>query len=113
MQESFAFCVVLFLALYGICCLLRRLTLLVLLPRETLHTFSLAYLRKDTQNTEQIVRYFQAKAEKGDLLMLVDNGVSEDEKQVLHRLCANSRNIRLISDENFVEENCNQNENAV
>lgn len=113
MHESIAFSVVLFFALYGIICLLRRLTLLVLRPTEQLRTFSLAYLRENTQNTEQIVRYFRAKADREDVLLLIDNGVLEEEKQVLRRLCENRRDVRFITAEKFVKENCIQDENAV
>ncbi len=113
MAEGIAFCAVLFFALYGVVCLLRRLVLLVLCPRERLYTFSLAYLRGDTENTEQIIRYFRTKADREDVLLLVDNGVSDQQKEIIGRFCENRQDIRFISDENFVEENCNWGENTI
>ena len=106
MAEGLAFTVVLLLALYGVACLMHYLVLAILRPEKTLCSFSVAYLREDTCNCEQIVRYFRAKADKGDVLLLVDNGVSETEKEIVRRLCENRRDVRLLDAEIFVEENC-------
>ncbi len=106
MLEGLAFSIVLLLALYGIACLMHRLTLLILRPEKELTRFSVEYLRPDTHNTEQIVRYFRAKSGKGDVLLLVDNGVSSSEKEVVTRLCRGRRDVRLLDAQNFVEENC-------
>ncbi len=113
MSENIAFCIVLFLALYGILCLLRRLTLLVLRPAQRLSSFSVAYLREGTQDAEQIIRYFRAKADREDVLLLIDNGADEVEKQIVERLCENRRDVRFIRAENFVEENCNYEEDII
>lgn len=113
MSEGIAFCIVLFFALYGVICLLRRFCLCVLRPEKGLPTFSLAYLYADTRNTEQIVRYFRAKAEREDVLLLVDNGVTTEEKQVLERLCDGRRDIRFISAEKIVEDNCIYGEDTI
>jgi len=113
MSEGIAFSLVLFFALYGVVCLLRKLTLLILRPAEGLAAFSVAFLRKDTQNSEQIVRYFRAKAERDDVLLLVDNGVTDGEKEVVQRLCRDRTDVRLLDAQNFVEENCIYEEDAV
>lgn len=113
MAEGFAFVVVLLLALYGTGCLMHRLNLLVLRPEKALSSFSVVYLREDTCNSEQIVRYFRAKADKGDVLLLVDNGVSESEKEAILRLCRGRRDVRFLDAQNFVEENCICEENAL
>ncbi len=106
MLEGLAFSVVLLLALYGIACLMHRLTLLILRPEKPLYSFSVVYLREDTRNCEQIVRYFRAKAGKGDVLLLVDNGVLDSEKEIVKRLCRDRQDVRLLDAQNFVEENC-------
>ena len=113
MTEGLAFSIVLLLALYGIACLLHRLTLLILRPEKDLLSFSVEYVGEDTHNTEQVVRYFRAKAGKGDVLLLVDNGVTADEKEIITRLCYGRRDVRFLQAENFVEENCICGENAV
>lgn len=113
MKEGLAFSIVLLLALYGIVCLMHRLTLLILRPEKDLHRFCVEYLRNDTSNTEQIIRYFRADAGKGDVLILVDNGVSESEKEVIARMCRGRRDVRFLDAQNFVEENCICEENAV
>ena len=113
MSEGIAYCIVLFFALYGISVLLRRLTLHILRPQEKLPSFSVAYLRTGKQNAEQIVRYFRAKAEREDVLLLIDNGITEEEKTIVKRLCGDRRDVQLITAENFVEENCISAENIV
>lgn len=113
MAEAVACFVVLLLALYGVACLLYRLSVRVLRPDEEMVRFSVVYLREDTQNTEQIVRYFREKADKSETLLLVDNGVSESEKEVIRRLCKNTRDVRFLDAQNFVEENCICGEDAL
>lgn len=113
MTETLAFSIVLLLALYGVACLLHRLTLLILRPEKQLPSFSVAYLREDTSNTEQIIRYFRAKAGKDDVLLLVDNGVTNSQKEIATRLCSGRRDVRFLDAQNFVEENCICGENAV
>ena len=113
MSANVAFCVLLLFALYGIAGLLRRLTILILRPEKPPRTFSLAYLNHDTQNVEQIIRYFRTKAEREDVLFLIDNGVSEAEKTILEKMCAEQSDVRFITAENFVEENCIRTGNAV
>lgn len=113
MTEGLAFSILLLLALYGIACLMHRLTLLILRPEKELHRFCVEYLREDTCNTEQIVRYFRATAGKGDVLLLVDNGVADSEKEIIARLCHGRRDVRFLDAQNFVEENCICGENAV
>lgn len=107
MLENITFAAVLLLALYGITCLLHRLMLAVLRPVKNIHSFTLAFLREDTENPEQIIRYFRTKADKNDVLMLVDNGMTEEQKRIVETLCRNRRDVRLLSVENFVAENCN------
>lgn len=112
-QESIAFCLLLFLGLYGIVSILQRVCIWILRPAGGLSFFGVVYLRRETENVEQIIRYFRAKADKNDVLLLVDNGVEEHEKVVINKLCENRRDVRFISVENFVEENCIQGENAI
>lgn len=107
MLENITLVAVLLLALYGIACLLHRLILAVLRPVGHIASFTLAFLRADTENPEQIIRYFRAKADKSDVLMLVDNGMTEEQKRIVETLCKNRQDVRLLSDENFVAENCN------
>lgn len=106
MAEGMGFCVVLFLALYGVFCILRRLSLQILKPSERLCTFTLAYLHKDAENAEQIIRYFRAQAEEEHVLLLVDNGVSPGEEEVIRKMCENRQDVRFLSAKNFPEENC-------
>ncbi len=113
MENSVLFCAVLFFALYGIMCLIRRLCLLILRPDEPPCTFSLAYLRCGHHNAEQIIRYFRARAEREEVLLLVDNGVDAGEKQVIRKLCENRRDVRFLSEENFSAENCNCSEDEI
>ena len=113
MTEGLAFSVVLLLALYGIACLMHRLILLILQPEKPLCSFSVVFLRQDTRNCEQIVRYFRAKAEKGDVLLLVDNGLPDSEKEIVRCLCKDRHDIRFLDAQNFVEENCIYGENTV
>ncbi len=113
MAEAIACFMVLLFALYGVGCLLYRLTLRILRPEQEVARFSVAYLRQDTQNCEQIVRYFRAKADKREVLLLVDNGVADNEKEVVRRLCDTRRDVRLLDAQNFVEENCIYGEDAL
>lgn len=110
MSDSVLLFVVLCFALYGILCLIHRVSLLILEPDRRLHTFSLAYLRHGDENAEQIIRYFRARAGREDVLLLVDSGVDAGEKQVIRKMCENRRDVRLISEENFAGENCNWSE---
>ena len=113
MAQSVGFCVVLFLALYGVFGILRWLSLQVLKPSEQLRTFTLAYLHKDAENAEQIIRYFRARADKEQVLLLVDNGVSSDAQTVIRKLCENRQDVRFLSAKNFPEENCNYGEDII
>ncbi len=106
MRENIAFVVVLLLALYGIACLLHRFTLKILMPTEKIPTFMLTFIRKDTENVEQLIRYFRAKADKNDVLLLVDNGATKEQKDVIQMLCQGRRDVRFLTAEKFVEENC-------
>lgn len=107
MQTEIMFCVVMVLTIYGVACLLHRLSLHILKPHEQPLCFEVAYLRENTENVEQIVRYFRMKADKGAVLLLVDNGLSDEQKQVVGQLCKYKRDVRFLTMENFVEENCN------
>ncbi len=113
MKAEIMLSIVLFLALYGIACLLHRLSVRILQPTVKPLIFEVAYLRKDTENIEQIVRYFRLKAEKNAILLLVDNGVTAEQKAVMERLCASRRDVRFLTAENFVEENCICGENGI
>ncbi len=105
--------VVLFLSLYGVVCLLHKLSLLLLRPQNVFHSFSLAFLSENTQNAEQIIRYFRLKAAKEDVLLLIDNGVLPHEKQVVERMCATCPNVRFLNIEKNTQENCFCEDNAV
>lgn len=96
MQETIAFCLVLFLALYGVACLCRRICLWVLRPHNGLSAFSVAYLSEDSENVEQIIRYFRAKAGRKDVLLLIDNGMCVDDIEVITRLCKGRNDVRLL-----------------
>ncbi len=113
MKAEIMLSIVLFLALYGIACLLHRLSVRILQPTVKPVMFEVAYLRADTENVEQIIRYFRMKAEKDAVLLLIDNGVGEEQKAVLERLCADRHDVRFLTAENFVEENCIYRENGI
>lgn len=106
MSETIAFCAALFLMLYGVFSIIRQLSLLLLKPSGSLFSFSVAYLHPQSENAEQIIHYFRARAEREDILLLVDDGISNDERAVIEKLCENRRDIRFIGAENFDEENC-------
>ena len=106
MWENVLLCAVLFFALYGIMGLIRRLGVLVLRPERPPTTFSVAYVQEEDENAEQIIRYFRARAEREDVLLLVDNGVSQEQKRVIGKLCEERRDVRFLSGENFAAENC-------
>ena len=107
MWENVLLCAVLFFALYGIMGLIRRLGVLVLRPERPLTTFSVAYVREEDENAEQIIRYFRARADREEVLLLVDNGVSPEQKRVIGKLCEERCDVRFLSEENFTAENCN------
>lgn len=106
MSETIGFCVALFLALYGTASLLHRLTLCILRPERGMHSFSVAYLREGDENAEQLVRFFRARARREETLLLVDNGADSTQREIVRRLCDGQRDIRFITAENFVGENC-------
>lgn len=107
MTENIAFVAVLFLALYGIACLLHRLTLKILTPTQKISTFTLSFIRKETENVEQLIRYFRAKADKNDVLLLIDNGATKEQTEIIETFCNGRQDIRFLTAEKFVEENCN------
>ncbi len=106
MWESILLFAMLFFALYGILCLIQRLGVLILRPERPPSTFSLAYVKEEDENAEQIIRYFRARAEREEVLLLVDNGTSAEQKRVINKLCEDRRDIRFLSEENFPAENC-------
>lgn len=96
--ECVGFCIVMFLALYGVIGLLRQLSLMALKPPDRLCTFTVAYVNRHTENAEQLIRYFRAQAGKEQVLLLVDNGVTAEQATVIRKLCENRRDIRFLSE---------------
>ena len=107
MPETIGCCVMLFLALLGVGCLLRCLCLLILRPTRDMPCFSVAYLRKNDENAEQIVRFFRMRARRGEKLLLVDNGADGTQREIAEKLCADGTDVQFLTAENFVAENCN------
>ena len=47
-----------------------------------------------------------ARARREETLLLVDNGADSTQREIVRRLCDGQRDIRFITAENFVGENC-------
>ena len=98
MGENIAFAVVLFLALYGVVEIIRHIGFWILKPDRGYAVFWLTYIDADTDNIEQLIRYFRSTATREETLLLVDNGMRADTRAVVEKMTAGYGNIRLLTD---------------